>query len=87
MIDINSLKLILNSQEGRQVLWEIMAECGTFQNAFTGNSQTFFLLGKQFIGQMLLGEINSIDYKLFQTMQDEAFLRVQIQKEQKEKSL
>ena len=40
-----SLKKALDSYEGRHVLWDIVADCGTFQNAFTGNSQTFFLLG------------------------------------------
>ena len=70
-----ALAKVLATEEGRQALWEIMADCGTFVNAFTGNSQTFFLLGKQFIGQKILLAINEIDFRIFSKMQEEADLR------------
>ena len=51
-------KSMLKSPDGKQVLWDILKFCGVFQNAMTGNSKTYFLLGRQSVGQYIMGALN-----------------------------
>ena len=51
-------KSMLGSPDGRRVLWDILSFCGVFQNAMTGNSRTYFNLGRQSVGQYLMVALN-----------------------------
>lgn len=51
-------KSMLNSPDGKRVLWDILSFCGVFQNAMTGNSRTYFNLGRQSVGQYLMVALN-----------------------------
>lgn len=51
-------KSMLNSVDGKRVLWDILSFCGVFQNAMTGNSLTYFNLGRQSVGQYLMVALN-----------------------------
>jgi len=66
------LREILGGRSGRRYIWDLMAECKPFINAMTGNSQTFFNLGRQSIGQMLFMDIMEAMPDAFALMQHEA---------------
>jgi len=53
-----SYKSMLKSPDGQRVLWDILTFCGVFQNAMTGNSRTYFNLGRQSVGQYLMVALN-----------------------------
>ena len=53
-----SYKSMLSSADGKRVLWDILSFCGVFQNAMTGNSRTYFNLGRQSVGQYLMVALN-----------------------------
>jgi hypothetical protein len=53
-----SYKSMLQSADGKRVLWDILTFCGVFQNAMTGNSKTYFNLGRQSVGQYLMVALN-----------------------------
>ena len=53
-----SYKSMLKSADGKRVLWDILSFCGVFQNAMTGNSRTYFNLGRQSVGQYLMVALN-----------------------------
>ena len=50
----------LATYEGRCFLWELLANCGIYQNSFSGNAlNTAFTSGKQSVGQELLLQITT----------------------------
>lgn len=51
-------KSMLNNPDGKRVLWDILSQCEVFQNAMTGNSWTYFKLGKSSIGQYIMLALN-----------------------------
>ncbi|OEU68402.1 MAG: hypothetical protein BBJ57_02235 [Desulfobacterales bacterium PC51MH44] len=51
-------KSMLDSADGKRVLWDILSFCGVFQNAMTGNSLTYFNLGRQSVGQYIMVALN-----------------------------
>ena len=51
-------KAMLNNPDGKRVLWDLLSFCGVFQNAMTGNSRTYFNLGRQSVGQYLMVALN-----------------------------
>lgn len=55
---ILSYKSMLNSKDGKRVLWDILQMCGVFQLAMTGNSWTYFNEGKRGIGLYIMTMIN-----------------------------
>jgi len=53
-----SFKTMLKSPDGKRVIWDILSFCGVFQNAMTGNSRTYFNLGRQSVGQYIMLMLN-----------------------------
>jgi hypothetical protein len=51
-------KSMLQSPDGKKVLWDILSFCGVFRNAMTGNSKTYFNLGQQAVGQYIMVALN-----------------------------
>lgn len=41
---------LLDSEDGKLFICEVLDETGTFASSFTGNSSTFFLEGKRYVG-------------------------------------
>lgn len=41
---------LLNSNDGKLFICAVLDQTGTFTSSFTGNSSTFFLEGKRFVG-------------------------------------
>lgn len=68
MADLNE---VLQSAAGRRVLWNIVARCGIFQCAFTGNSSGYFLEGRQEVGKWLFTAVQSANLALWRKAEDE----------------
>jgi len=53
-----AFKTMLKNPDGKRVLLDILSFCGVFQNAMTGNSRTYFNLGRQSVGQYIMLMLN-----------------------------
>lgn len=51
-------KRMLSHPDGKRVLWDLLTFCEVFQNAMTGNSWTYFKLGKTSVGQYIMMALN-----------------------------
>jgi len=70
--DIDDLRKILKTPEGRRYFWRQLGRCGIFHNSFSLNSnQTAFSEGQRNVGLSLLIEINETDITAFAKMQNE----------------
>lgn len=51
-------RLMLNTYEGRHLLWRIMEQCGIYRTSFTGDAgETAFREGQRSVGLWILTEI------------------------------
>ena len=66
------LSKMLNDPAGRRVLWRILDQSKLLApDMFTGNSTTFYNLGKRDLGLWLYNEIMGSEPKAFMAMMDE----------------
>jgi hypothetical protein len=84
---MDSLEKVLDTYEGRRVIWDILAKCRIFQNAaITGNlisDNVFFQLGIQSVGQQIFADIKPDTFRL---MQEENKIRVESEGEDEMKA-
>lgn len=59
--ELNDLKYILSTEQGKRFVWKLISRCGLFRTSFTGSSQTFFLEGERNIGLYVLDLIMEAD--------------------------
>lgn len=59
----NALMSILSTEDGRWFLMTLFNDTRLFNNAFTGNSQTFFNEGLREAGRMIYNRINILGDK------------------------
>jgi hypothetical protein len=67
--EVEDLRRLLETKEGRRVLWRILSYCGVYDNAFTGNSTTFFNNGRQDVGKWLIKELLRVSNKSYVNLQ------------------
>jgi hypothetical protein len=83
--EIDDVRKILKTPEGRRYLWRMLGECGIFFNSFTPNSnQTAFNEGGRNIGLIILSDINEADPSAFAKMQNEYVSALKSKKEAKD---
>ena len=70
-LDNDAMVLVMSSKEGRRTVWRILKTTGFFLTSFTGNSETFFMEGKRYIGKLLYDELNDLCPDLFNQMMSE----------------
>ena len=68
---IRATRKVLELDEGRDFIWEILGLTGLYTPSFTGNSTTFFNEGKRSIGLDLLALMNDADPQAYAKMQIE----------------
>jgi hypothetical protein len=71
--ELNDIRKVLSSSEGRRFCWRVLSESGLYKTSFTGNSQTFFLEGRRSLGLFLLNELMSANATAFASMQQEHY--------------
>lgn len=53
------------SKAARIMVWDILSQCGLYSEQMTGNSNTFYLLGKKSIGLFILERLQDMDLKAY----------------------
>ena len=56
---------VMGSDQGKDIIWEILSLCGIYDNQFTGNSGTFFNEGRRSVGIDLIQILNDADPTLY----------------------
>lgn len=85
--EINDVRTILKTPEGRRYYWKLLGKCGIFRSSFTPNSNlTAFNEGKRDIGLDALIEINEADGSAFAQMQNEFVSALKSKKEARDGS-
>jgi len=69
---LDDVKWILSTPQGRRFIWRYLGECGLFRSSFQGQFQTFFHEGERNIGLKLLADINDADPQSYVTMMTES---------------
>ncbi len=79
----NDYQSVLQMPQGRRLLWGILSDAGIFGKCFTGNSNTFYNLGKKEFGLDILSDIIEADPNAYLLAQAEAW-EADKQEQQKE---
>ena len=66
--ELDDVKFILDSPQGRRFFWRYLSKCGVFTTSFTGNSTTYFNEGSRNIGLMLMEDIMNVDPDAYSMM-------------------
>jgi hypothetical protein len=83
--DINDVRKILKTPEGRRFIWRLWSICGLFRNPFHPNSNQHSLnSGRMSIGQEILIDVNDANVSAFAQMQQEYISALKSKKEAKE---
>jgi hypothetical protein len=70
---LNDLETVMSTRQGRRFIWRLMGKSNLKENAMTGNSFTYFLLGQQSVSNELIDILFTERFiPLFRRMQDEA---------------
>jgi hypothetical protein len=71
-IELDDVRHVLSTPNGRRYMWRYLAECGVFQTSFDGSSRTYFREGERNIGLKILADINEAQPEAYVTMLKEA---------------
>lgn len=71
-IELDDVKWILSTPQGRRFMWRYLGECGVFKSSFVGQYQTFFNEGERNIGLKLLADVNDAHPEAYVLMMKEA---------------
>lgn len=83
--EIDDVRKILKTPEGRRLFWRLLSKCGIFRNSFNPNSNlTAFNEGQRNVGLNLLNDVNEADITAFAKMQNEYLSVLSSKKEAKE---
>ncbi len=78
--ELADLKAILKLPAGRRFIWRLLEDAAPLRDAFTGNSNTYYILGKQAFGRLLMSDILEHYPKEYMRMQSEATARKRAEK-------
>lgn len=71
--ELEDIKKVLSTPEGRRFIWRLMGESGVFRSSFTGPAErTYFNEGQRDIGLLILKEVNNAKPSAFAQMQNES---------------
>ena len=82
---IEDLKSILQTKQGRNVLWQMLEQANVFGMSYTGEvNSTFFNEGARSAGNRLLVQIQQASPESFLLMQKEHMEKIQAENSRKE---
>lgn len=85
---LSDLAAVMSTRAGRRFIWRLMGKSNLKQNAMTGNSMTYYLLGQQSVSNELIDVFFSERFLAqFRQMQDEALADAKMKQETKTKEL
>ena len=71
--ELQDLRKVMSSSEGRRVLWRILTKGAIFNSSFAQNAnETFFNEGRRSVGLWLTQEVSEADLEKFFQMHREA---------------
>ena len=80
--EINDVRMILKTPEGRRYIWRLWSKCGIFRNPFHPNSNQHSLnSGRMSIGQEILADVNEANVSAFAQIQQEHISALKSKKE------
>ncbi len=59
--ELNDIRAVLSTREGRRFMWRLLTIGSLFRTTFTGNSTGFFLEGHRNLALMILNDIQKVD--------------------------
>lgn len=69
--EVNDLKFILETVQGRRVFWRFLEHCRVFGSVWEPSAKIHFNSGKQDVGHFIMAEITDADEKyLFEMMKE-----------------
>lgn len=70
-LELSDLQKVLQTAEGRRVIWRLISHCQVFGSIYHGSSLIHYNSGKQDVGHFLLAEVDEADQNaLFKMMQE-----------------
>lgn len=69
--ELEDLKAVMQTAQGRRLVWRLLSECHIFELSFTGNSETFFREGKRSIGLVFFRDLHVTCPELYRQMESE----------------
>ena len=69
--ELNDIRAVLSTREGRRFFWRFIEDGGAFQGSFTGNSQTFYNLGRREYALKYFNDLMEIGLDTLAKMQKE----------------
>ncbi len=69
--ELNEMRMILSTPEGRSFIWRLMGRCKTFNSVWESSAKIHYNSGQQDIGFYLLAEIDQADPEMFFKMRNE----------------
>jgi hypothetical protein len=72
---LNTIRAVLNTYEGRELWWELLAKAGVFKSIWRASAEIHYLSGQQDFGHYLMAEAVRANQELFLIMQREAAAR------------
>lgn len=70
--ELNELRYVLASKQGRNVLWRLLSHCRAFNSIWEPSARIHYNAGQQDVGHFILAEISKANEEaLFQMMKDD----------------
>ena len=70
--DLADFMHVMESAQGRRVVYRYLGICGLYRTSFTGNNTTFFNEGRRDIGLQLMADVQDSSPELYLKMLHEA---------------
>lgn len=64
----DSLRVVLQTKEGRRYLYELLDFCGMHRGSFTGNSETFYREGMRNVALKIFADVGRVDPEAYLKM-------------------
>lgn len=82
---LDDIEVVMGTEAGRRFVWRLLQKSDLFNDAMTGNSYTYFILGQQSVVRELTQVLFAERFLLlFRKMQDEAILAMKAEKKKME---
>jgi hypothetical protein len=72
---LEDLRWVMTDRRGRRLLWVLMERTRLFGATYTGNSATYYNLGRQDLGKWLYAQIRQASLRLWRQAEDEGIER------------
>ena len=64
-LELQDMKFLLSTVQGRRTLWRYLTDCGVYQSSFRTSSEIYYLEGQRSIGLKILVDINDADSEAY----------------------